>query len=841
MKTGTGRNNKGIALILTVGVLALMVLIGTSFAVNMMLDYKSSVNTLLSAQAKAAAEAGLNIAIVSARNTALTNFTAVPASPMNGSLGNVGRGNTAAYSVTITDTASQINVNDTNPNLDDMLEDLVAILGSPLQAGDGSAVVSYRATLGGQLYLTKEQVIDAFPGATLAVKKAKFNKIATYITVNSYIDENSEDSTASSLTGLNNPPSTYQRKAPVNVNTAAPQVLRAVLAPLITPTDPTVLTNDIVTRRNTNFFDGWNDFNGFIDDLAYLTGTEKIKIKNNANPNKIKVGSGGLPFSYTTDFCFHPSGIYEITSTGTVGAAQKTITAFVRIYNVVNYTTKEQFRGEDTNYNDSLDPGEDKNGNGIIDGSDFKNVNWLNSCPVVSSYDPGLTVNPPAYSGANANAIANSLKLGFWDNFDEDNDNVNKVGWSWSNWEDSEAGDITITDVNPVDPSRSNQPDLRDGDNELSDTGYRGSTALAHIDLRGSQPDQWNCGQEFSLRVYCNVLKYPPSQVYDPTYSNFYNGNDRWEGYEDTEQIDFVSAGNTGKLFINNFRCVYYGSYGYQESIDGVPGMEPPPHDFIDSMLRLTFPGGGGDHYIHLNGLYSGMPSLSPQGTFKPSDANRIVPINATFRLIVHGSAANNYQVYTAVSPTGIAYHEWYAEDGGAWVPWYWQIHYLTYNAFDTNYHQLVDVGETNRYDYGRHDAGNQFIYTDWYLRLINHPSTTMGRYALFDEVRLIPDQGYYICPTFTTGGNMRFGTASWTLTIPQGAVTNERAEAEVDSGSGFNAVNINGGANIDPSMTLRLKVTLKSDDPQHLQTPIIEDITFTYLPKAEVLYQRQK
>lgn len=851
MKIRIRKNNKGIALIVTVGVLAMMLIIGTSFTINMMADHRSSVNMAMAAQARAAAEAGLNIAIVSARNLAVSDFNGVPAATMSGSLGNVGRGNTAAYSVNITDTTSQLNVNDTNPGLEDMLESLVAILGSPLQAGDGTAIISYRSTLTGGVYITKEQVTDAFSGTT-SVKQAKFNKIAEYVTVNGYIDENSEDSTASSFTGLDNPNSTYQRKAPVNINKADAKVLRAVLAPVITPTDPATLAGDIITRRNTNFFTSWNDFDGFIDGLGYLTAAEKIKIKNNANPNKVKVDSVGVPLSYTTDFCFHPGGVYEITSTGTAGPAQKRITALVRIYDVINYTTKEQFRGDTY----TVIPA-------VYDGTlpIFKNVNWLNSCPVTSDYDNGLEVDPPNYS---TNAIANSLKLGFWDNFDEDNDNVSKTGWSWRNWQDSspDGHDIVITDVNPVYPNppgaHGPQPNLTDGDNELSDDASYGPTALAYLDLRGTQSGQWNCNQEFSLRVYCNVLKNPPPQAGYPLANNYYDSNDRWEGYEDTEQIDFVPAGQTGQIYISNFRCVYFGDYGSRAIIDGI-GYDVPG-DFIDSMLRLNFYGGGGDHYMYLNKdmdgnyMYSSIGDVSPLHTLVPADANRIVPINATFRLIVHGAADNNYQIYLAVSPTGIAYHEWpdstnaqagiCEADGGAWIPWLWQIHYLIYNAVDKNYHQFVDTGADDRYGYMEsqfwHDqTANRFIYTDWYLRLINHPSTIYGRYALFDEVRLIPDQGYYISPASTTASNGRFGTASWTLAIPPGAVTNERAAVEIsrDGGASFSPVNINGGANIDPSTTMCFKVTLLSDDPQHLQTPVLEDITLTRLPKVAVLY----
>ena len=877
MKLKIRDNNRGIALIVTVGVLSMILIIGTSFAINMIADYKAAVNTVLAAQAKYAAEAGLNMAIIDMRKLATSDFNAVPTptstppcdwnyisatqpsfdlcdniagNSVSFSLGNTGRGNIAVFSLKVIDTASQININvvdntsgnpDTSPQAV-MLENLVTILGSPLQAGDGIAIIHNRS--GG--YLTKSQIIDVLPpsphtSANLAARTAKFNKIAPYITVNSYVDENSESSTAPALTGLSN--STYQRKAPVNINTADAKVLRAILAPVLTSTDPAELAGDIITRRNANFFTSWNDFNAFIDILAYPSTAEKVKIENNANPNKVKVDKDGVAFSYTTDFCFQPSGVYEITSTGTVGASQKQITALVQIYDIKNYTTKEQFRGNIY----TVIPY-------VYDGTlpDYKNVNWLNSCPVVSTYDHGLSVDPPAYFGATANAIANSLKLGFWDNFDEDNDNVNQAGWSWRNWKDvsSFGHDISITDVNPVDPSASNPPNLTDGDNELSDTAVVGSTGIAYIDLQGTESGQWNCNQEFSLRVYCNILRAPPSQVWGQT-STFYDNTDRCEGYEDTEQIDFVPAGVKGQMCISSFRYLYNP---LQIPIDGFGDGMTPPSDMLDSMLRLDFYGGGGDHYMHLNSLYNSIGGLSPSGTQVPADANRVTPVNATFRLIVHGSTGNNYQVYLAVSPTGIAYHEWCdatnaspprEADGGAWVPWYWQIHYLTYYAADTAYHQFSDSGETDRYNFMWHDqSANQFIYNDWYLRLVNHCNTVKGRYALFDEVRLIPDTGYYISPTIPSASNTRFGTASWTLTIPSTAsAASETAAVDIstDGGANFSSVGINGGANTTPvtSASMRFRVTLSSADPQHLQTPVLEDITLTRLSKAAVLYRK--
>ncbi len=56
-------HKRGVALILTVGVLALILIVGTSLAINTILDFKSSKNFKNNTEAEYLAEAGINRAV----------------------------------------------------------------------------------------------------------------------------------------------------------------------------------------------------------------------------------------------------------------------------------------------------------------------------------------------------------------------------------------------------------------------------------------------------------------------------------------------------------------------------------------------------------------------------------------------------------------------------------------------------------------------------------------------------------------------------------------------------------------------------------------------------------
>ncbi len=164
-----------------------------------------------------------------------------------------------------------------------------------------------------------------------------------------------------------------QPRAPININTAPKEVLRAVLTKIqsyhlkrdlkndtrpgkrvwgtsntgpISPAIAGKIADEIIKRRgdkNKGQFRSWSDFNKFIDELNVgLTNYKKAAIKVNANPNSrltkfnpnkafgarygdtdksdlgdwVPGGSGDC--GWTTEFCFSSMGYYEIESLGRV-------------------------------------------------------------------------------------------------------------------------------------------------------------------------------------------------------------------------------------------------------------------------------------------------------------------------------------------------------------------------------------------------------------------------------------------------------------------------------------------------------------------------------------------
>ena len=153
-------HKRGVALILTVGVLALILIVGTSLAINTILDFKSSKNFKNNTEAEYLAEAGINRAVsellygtegfvndaVDSSTEAWAQWT--PSHPVY----STAAGNGGYRVDSIYDCAGQIYINDTNPNLKKILENLAAAVG--LTAADGDAIFDNR----GAGYTTKEEL-----------------------------------------------------------------------------------------------------------------------------------------------------------------------------------------------------------------------------------------------------------------------------------------------------------------------------------------------------------------------------------------------------------------------------------------------------------------------------------------------------------------------------------------------------------------------------------------------------------------------------------------------------------------------------------------------------------
>ncbi|MDD4879875.1 MAG: hypothetical protein PHR22_05440, partial [Candidatus Omnitrophica bacterium] len=263
--------------------MALILLVGTSFAINMIVDLRSARNFRNAAEAKYLAEAGINRAIselLYGNEGFVSNAVDSPdelwaQSPaFNTTVGNGG------YRVDkIYDCAGQIYINDANPNLSVMLESLVASLGAPLSAGDGAAIVTNRPAAG---YTTKETIVEALPGAALADKKAKYNKIKDHITLQAFIDY---DVISPVL------PYPAAPRAPVNVNSASREVLIAVLtgvsdgANTMTSEKAASLADHVINNRPYGTYDQLRAILLSAETLGYIAGGDAAVVMANANPN----------------------------------------------------------------------------------------------------------------------------------------------------------------------------------------------------------------------------------------------------------------------------------------------------------------------------------------------------------------------------------------------------------------------------------------------------------------------------------------------------------------------------------------------------------------------------
>lgn len=346
-----------------------------------------------------------------------------------------GRGLTGEIKIKVLDAASQINLNDKNPNIADLLEKLPGIT-SAMSAG----IIAKKP-------LFEEEI------RTVNGMDTVFDNIKDFVTVYSWSDPKaangySKANDKTSVSGDSN-----EDRSPVNVNTAPVSVLEAVLDSYssVTSSDAATVAAAIDIRVATDPFYRWQDFNDFIDNIAGLSRSTKISIKNSANPNRLKSTTTTNPAYSSTEFCFHGGGSFEIEVIarlyrkvgGTV--ARKRIKAQVDIADFLQHTLKSDFRDENS---DNQAGGEDAaigkldwDGSGLIENRNFCKVSWLDSCPVDEADDREEHKNK--YSCADPDdlegmspypyrTIVDSVKLGFWDNFDEDSDNNQSLAW-WGN------------------------------------------------------------------------------------------------------------------------------------------------------------------------------------------------------------------------------------------------------------------------------------------------------------------------------------------------------------------------------------------------------------------------
>ncbi|NQT46349.1 MAG: general secretion pathway protein GspK [Candidatus Omnitrophica bacterium] len=664
------QDQKGVALILAIGILAILAILATSFSLNSRLEYHAAVNYRDLVKARYIAEAGIAKAIVDLKANANMNFVddaleAWHSGYINQAMGAAYPYSGYKYTTTIVDCGRLINIENTaNGQLSVILNNLGTIVGT----SDGTIG---NTITGGGPYFTVEDLKKV-------ITKDDFDKIKDFVTVHGYIDPNTN-------------------RSPININTAPEEVLKALLIGLNDTIDKekantivTIVTDDESAINANRPFRGWDEFDtaiGKMELAEIISSGEADAIKNNFNPNRQK------PVNYTTEFSFNSGGYYHITSTGVierkngVKVAEATVEAVVKIFDIWTQTTATQFENSVS--------------------SNYRNVTWLDSCPVRSDQNWGA----PGYD-----IIANSLKLGYWDDFDPDPAHAHDA-YSEAAWEfDGDTG------------------------NDIA-----GSIVLAQGKKAKLDDTHWKFG-DYSLTLH---------------------------------ESEIETEGE-------------YGAIRLRESES--------------------------DSEVHLE-----LVSTAPTRVVELKS-----PVTDTAEAFYY---PNKY--YRAV---------------------------LDSSQVDTYYHiYLVDSssGDTTSLVVPKH-SGQASGWSADTIRLESKDDIT----TTWDNIRIIPETGYYISDTtdltdpalnpYSDSGVVEWGSIHYTVTIPDTASgASETVLLQTKTGGPWSADLASNDAIPDTnSASIQYRANFQTADnaanvtpqmPYYSETPVLEDVTITYLDKTSILYWRQR
>lgn len=423
------QTRSGVALLMTLGILALLAILAAAFATFTRLSERTTRDFNYEKQAREIAEAGIQHAIAELKEDARKNFVFNGLGPFKDTFTDMSGNVDGMYKVSIVDTASMVNINTASKELLECIPDI--------GSAKALAIINRRDNMQNKMFLTKQSIcLTSRDEDGEDVGKDLFNKIKDLITAHGYIDPNVLDEGGNrvqpgrSAININ----TFIKKAD-STNTADKEyrLLKAMLEKIEGVGPDTADAIIAALKNNPNKrIDSWAEFNEIIKGVTTsgFTATEKQNVKDMFNPNRKKphgtnsAGTKGI----TTEFCFHSGGIYEITSTGTLTnkagevvattnkagevVAKKTINAIVKIFDLWNQTLSTQFSVIQT---DSVNTT-----------TNDKRVSWEDNCPVMSNdnWNGTPTIDPTYGTLDKSNSyykIPNSIKMGYWEEFSRTN------------------------------------------------------------------------------------------------------------------------------------------------------------------------------------------------------------------------------------------------------------------------------------------------------------------------------------------------------------------------------------------------------------------------------------
>lgn len=858
----TPQKGRGVALIISVGVLAIMSLIAVSFAVNMQLEQKAAVNYLNSVKAECLAQAGIQKALADIRkwvkeqrySTVVNNITANYPAENTTEVEVEGAG---TYLVQIEDESVKVNINtltDTDSaEIDKLLND------GGLSTGQVAKIIDYRDadgyetaklyTSGGWVYCQgSEENAKNYNFATIEeikliadISDAAYEKVKDYITVykpivrggliaryykglnGTQIDkekflgkivelgpiqkldmdgaETDEESYDANFAGsylfsrhpewgnwrLDNFGLIYEGYIYIE-----PTEIGMPISFLLNGKDGGRLSID-----NAIIVDKWSDGEGTAVGPATFdySGWHPLKLEfyNVSGEQFIElqwkttsfnhancIPAERLGFDPSLGNSYNSAGIYKIISTGTAKSAAGNILAEEKLSGLIDIfgTWTVTERSEFSAAWDSVREN-------FSDG-ELKNVTWLDSCPTDKD-ETGASMNwdkswNPTTRTADYDIINDSLKLGYWDNFGEDVAysvvNVNAYASEYMNNDGSYSSDGSGWVV---------------GHNEFDGDGQR---TVAN-----------------QLNIYCNARIARVAEVN----TNYYFLNNSsifgriWEedwGYDPTTATWGHSAAernaNPGGDFepeaqwLAGYFSVKKDSTGVTYNVymgDAHPpeysGTGSSPWDYFEIFLRWP------DWYPYVGCSYSLRKTLG--FIMSQEDYFYACYLNGTYETGKEGSSDSNTQDL-------IRFHNLNASNCQGWV----------------------DLG------------------------LITNPiGASSASVVHFDNARVIFQNGYFASTPFYAGPNdISWGTISWTAPsiLNTSIKMYIRAGSTVPTADTFSTEVINNsqlsgftGDHIQFKAELSSTAFDRNSYENSSVTPVLEDVTITYLPRAEVLYWRNE
>ncbi len=543
----------------------------------------------------------------------------------------------------------------------------------------------------------------------------------------------------------------------------------------------------------------------------------------------------------TTGIQYDQAGVFRITSTGKVKDASgstlatKQITATVRAFGTWTQTTRSEFSG--AWFSDYYAQGNSYGGAGFSDG-ELRNVNWMDSCPTDedSFIDATQKMN---WEGSYA-TTPDSLKLGYWTNFDED------IGYDVIMLK----GDV-LTTIIPPDPAS-----LPSDGSAPAPGAYPADTiSICWATFMGpdgnglSSPEgavDSSGHSTFCLKINSKAREERQNALNPFYYSpkGDHSGNDFGLGYDMFVRVYTQDKGQ------------YEPSGGWEfpasgRNEGGSPRCPAPPWSgaWLVAKSELDQPN---DYYTQLKDedgvLYTGSDSqeLNVGGdrltmdTTYPMDYGTGVPLPYVLGEMWKDSSLRAFRYRLTKLNGAVQDVDFLAAS--------------TNSSVGTNVTGSVKFACRNAYKFDTNSPA------DW----INTIKERGGPYygcrselvSVFDNIRVIYPRGFLASTPFSAksaddNSNIVWGTVTWNSAEPSGTSVsiglraadslsehdvNWQAKNKGDPLSGFSGRNIQYKATLE-TRNLGSATLDETGYSTASQTPVFKDITVTYLPPVEFLY----